>query len=364
MLAACLVLAACFVPPSAAGGQDPVAHAVLFFSPECPHCRELIRNELPPILDEYGDKLQILAVDAVDPDGAALFKAAVTKLDVPAQKRGVPAVVIGDHFLAGTSDVSEQLPMLAAQYLAAGGVGWPDVPGLSRATSAGAVVTSSPARLLAVTEPPDGILDRLARDRWGNTIALILLAGMLAAVGLVVARATAAGAGRARWSEAAAGAVRPRGWRLYAGVALIAAGLGIAGYLSYVVATDAAVLCGPLGACDAVQQSDYARLFGALPVAYLGLAAYLLVALAYAATLTSGHLARTGALTFLALTLLGTLFSIYLTILEPFVIGAACIWCMGSAAVMTLLLLLAADGLGLRARHELDQVTKAVSSSA
>jgi uncharacterized membrane protein len=36
--------------------------------------------------------------------------------------------------------------------------------------------------------------------------------------------------------------------------------------------------------------------------------------------------------------LLGTLFSIYLTFLEPFVIGATCAWCLTSAVIMTLLL--------------------------
>jgi len=35
---------------------------------------------------------------------------------------------------------------------------------------------------------------------------------------------------------------------------------------------------------------------------------------------------------------IGTLFSIYLTFLEPFVIGASCIWCLTSAVIMTLLL--------------------------
>ena len=34
----------------------------------------------------------------------------------------------------------------------------------------------------------------------------------------------------------------------------------------------------------------------------------------------------------------GVLFSIYLTFLEPFVIGASCAWCLSSAIVMTLIL--------------------------
>jgi uncharacterized membrane protein len=42
------------------------------------------------------------------------------------------------------------------------------------------------------------------------------------------------------------------------------------------------------------------------------------------------------------MTLFGTLFSIYLTFLEPFVIGATCAWCLASAVIMTALLWLAA----------------------
>ena len=44
----------------------------------------------------------------------------------------------------------------------------------------------------------------------------------------------------------------------------------------------------------------------------------------------------------LGLTLVGTLFSIYLTWLELFVIQAVCAWCLSSAVIITLLMLLAA----------------------
>ena len=39
-------------------------------------------------------------------------------------------------------------------------------------------------------------------------------------------------------------------------------------------------------------------------------------------------------------TLFGVLFSLYLTILEPFVIRAVCAWCLTSAVLVTLLMLL------------------------
>ena len=55
-----------------------------------------------------------------------------------------------------------------------------------------------------------------------------------------------------------------------------------------------------------------------------------------------GTWAKAGLLCF---ALFGVLFSIYLTFLEPFVIGATCAWCITSAIIMALILwMVAADG--------------------
>jgi uncharacterized membrane protein len=43
-------------------------------------------------------------------------------------------------------------------------------------------------------------------------------------------------------------------------------GLGLAGYLTYVETTQVQAVCGPVGDCNTVQQSEYARLFGVLPI--------------------------------------------------------------------------------------------------
>jgi len=76
----CLLLAgsAMAVSASMASAGGPVAHAVLFYSPACGHCRDLIGNYLPSVLHEYGNRLQILSIDAADPAGRRLFQAAVT----------------------------------------------------------------------------------------------------------------------------------------------------------------------------------------------------------------------------------------------------------------------------------------------
>jgi uncharacterized membrane protein len=52
------------------------------------------------------------------------------------------------------------------------------------------------------------------------------------------------------------------------------------------------------------------------------------------------RLANYSHLILLGLTSFGILFSVYLTFLEPFVIGATCAWCLTSAIIMTALFLL------------------------
>ena len=56
------------------------------------------------------------------------------------------------------------------------------------------------------------------------------------------------------------------------------------------------------------------------------------------------------ALGLLALALVGVLFSIYLTLLELFVIHAVCMWCLSSALIATLILLVAVVQLTPRRR--------------
>jgi uncharacterized membrane protein len=133
-------------------------------------------------------------------------------------------------------------------------------------------------------------------------------------------------------------------WQSIAVLLLALAGLGVAGYLTYIETTKIAAVCGPVGDCNSVQSSPYAYLFGVLPVGLLGLAGYVTI---LAAWLTGEWLVpRWKAYTWLAIfgmALFGTAFSIYLTYLEPFVINAVCIWCLISAVLITLILLLSAS---------------------
>jgi uncharacterized membrane protein len=64
----------------------------------------------------------------------------------------------------------------------------------------------------------------------------------------------------------------------------------------------------------------------------IGLAAYAAILIGWVvARVSNGRRSDVATIFVAALALGGTLFSIYLTFLEPFVIGATCAWCLTSA---------------------------------
>ena len=71
---------------------------------------------------------------------------------------------------------------------------------------------------------------------------------------------------------------------------------------------------------------------GLLHIGVLGLVGYVLILLTWVVgRLSTQRLSVYANLALLGLTAFGVLFSIYLTFLEPFVIGATCAWCLTSA---------------------------------
>jgi uncharacterized membrane protein len=128
-------------------------------------------------------------------------------------------------------------------------------------------------------------------------------------------------------------------WNKWAVPFLVAAGLAVAGYLAFVEAANASPSCGPVGDCGAVQNSKYAILFGVLPIGILGLAGYFAILSAWLVRqFGPASLNKWSDLAIWGFCIFGVLFSAYLTFLEPFVIGATCMWCITSAVLMILLL--------------------------
>jgi uncharacterized membrane protein len=120
--------------------------------------------------------------------------------------------------------------------------------------------------------------------------------------------------------------------RLRIATAVLAlAGIGVAGYLTWVHYADLEAICaGGSGGCEKVQNSDYAEL-GGIPVALLGLIGYGAI---LASLVVPGDMGRfAGAV----LALAGFGFSAWLTWVELFEIEAICQWCVASAVIMTAL---------------------------
>ncbi len=119
-------------------------------------------------------------------------------------------------------------------------------------------------------------------------------------------------------------------------IVLCLLGIGDAGYLTYVHYSGIKVAClASGGGCEKVQSSQFSKLDG-VPVALLGLIGYVTI---LASLVIRGELGR--ALGF-GIALIGFGFSMYLTYRELFTIHAICQWCVGSAVLMTCLVIVTA----------------------
>jgi uncharacterized membrane protein len=119
---------------------------------------------------------------------------------------------------------------------------------------------------------------------------------------------------------------------------LALAGLMIAGYmLLYEMGVIATVACGMSGSCEAVQASPWSIFLG-IPVPLIGVVGYgLILAAALAGVQPSLAHDRRIAAALIGFSTIAFLFSIYLSGVEAFLIGAWCRWCIGSAVTATLL---------------------------
>jgi uncharacterized membrane protein len=311
------LLSAWVTPPSAG---TAVVHAVLFFSPSCVHCHKVMTEDLPPLQEKYGNQLQIQEIDISTSEGQSVYLAAVNQFNISGDRQGVPTMILGDVVMVGEQEIPDQLPLLIENGLKAGGVDWPNIEGL-----AALITTAGPVS----TPAPSGLSAKIMRDPLGNSISIAVLVGIVFVYAIELIRAPWQASGRKRRTTRAV-------WRKWTIPVLAIFGLGVAAYMTFVEVTSTEAICGPVGDCNSVQSSEYARIFGILPVGLFGLMGYAVILVAWGLKEFAGEKFAMGAsIALMLLTTFGILFSIYLTFLEPFVIGATCAWCLSSALLMT-----------------------------
>lgn len=372
------------IPAVQAQEEGTVVRAVLFYSPNCGHCHHVIKEVLEPMMEHYDDQLQIIGVSTYSEEGQTLYQAAIEAFEIPSERMGVPTLIVGGTVLVGSGEIPEQFPQIVEEGLAQGGIGWPDIPGLEEAiaesraaateqaqatqtaeavpteTAIPSTETASPTEEASPSQTAEtptqtevakestptpttdsssnmiglddsfpqerSLVVKFKRDLVGNSFSVVILIGMIISVILV-------------WLRLLRDTKPTFTWPSWAVPVLCAIGVVVAAYLSFVEITQTEAVCGPVGDCNTVQQSPYAHLFGLLPVGVLGLAGYVAIIAAWLIQHYGPQQWRFLAVqAFWGMAFFGTLFSIYLTFLEPFVIGATCAWCLTSALIMTLLL--------------------------
>ncbi len=316
------------VPPSVGLPDRPVIRVVLFWLATCPHCHEVLEQVLPPLQERYGNRLEIWLLELQSNADSDLLYYTAERYGFPPERVGVPFLVIGEHALIGSVQISTQLPGLIEAYLAQGGADWPSglIPSADAVFFSLPQTDESPPVPTPAPPPSADVLPRSRPDGFWPAMATLILMVIAVFYGL-----SAFVLGKT---------FRLPGWADWFIPIFIALGIVEAAYLSYVEIHMVEAVCGPVGDCNAVQNSPYARLFGVLPIGVLGLMGYLTLLAAWGGRRFLPYLRRAAALAHFILSLFGVSFSIYLTLLEIFVIRAVCLWCLSSAVIMTVLLLL------------------------
>jgi uncharacterized membrane protein len=305
-------------------------------------------------------------VNATTEEGNALFRATRAALNI--ESGGVPQLIIGNTVLLGSADIPEYAPQIIRDGLANGGIGMPAIPGIAEAFAAqlGTVPVAT----------QQTFVEKFANDPIGNGAAVVVLvilgisigniglaflnpqqapkqAGWYALIVLLMigfalmisiliksdqmeTTLIAIAVGIMLLVTLGVQSERQKLVELPVWIVpmLMIGGLLVAGYLSYIEVSATEAVCGAIGDCNTVQQSEYASIAG-IPVGVLGIAGYLvMLALWVAGRWLKIALANT----VLILVVVGAAaFSIYLTFLEPFVIGATCAWCLTSAVIVGML---------------------------
>jgi uncharacterized membrane protein len=122
-------------------------------------------------------------------------------------------------------------------------------------------------------------------------------------------------------------------------IVLAVAGLIDSLYLSWLKVTGNTAACSGIGDCETVANSRFSEI-GGFPISILGVLGYLLIIVLLLLELRRPKWGEPLTMAVFGITLVGTLYSAYLTYLEVAVLQAICPFCVVSAIVMTLLFVL------------------------
>ncbi|MBC7248705.1 MAG: hypothetical protein H5T62_00335 [Anaerolineae bacterium] len=108
--------------------DGPVVRLLFFYSEDCPHCRAVMDEVLPPLQTKYGEQLEIRFIEISTAENYEWLLDMEAAYRIPADQVSIPEVFIGDTALIGEDEIRARLGETIARYLAAGGVDYPPRP--------------------------------------------------------------------------------------------------------------------------------------------------------------------------------------------------------------------------------------------
>ncbi len=381
--------------------SSPQAKGIFFFKPDCPQCERLQRDILPDIKKQFGDQISILSLNTTHKKGGQLYLNAIVDLGIPFSQSlpivifgdqfwSDPAEITSQL----PTKVSSWLNGSGSEWPAVSGLKsfLNSVDHLPESEIKQFFVSANPGTLQFILSDMG---EKFKHDPLGNGYGVVVLISMIFVVGysvflfvrsssleidffsqwlililsilgiavtwqlaevdllvqsqkpfwstfesqlaILVLAGMVTAFGFSLWALFGSTARKIAFWQRWMIPLLLAIGFAAAGYLTYVDASNAEAVCGAVGDCNTVQQSEYSSLFGIISVGVLGLLGHLLLLITWGLG-QFGPIKWQGRFRLLLWGILqiGVCFFIFLTFLEPFVIGATCFWCITTAMAMTL----------------------------
>mgnify|MGYP001598545338 CR=1 FL=1 len=309
--------------------QESTKKAIVFYKNDCEECDEILHDILPRLVKSYQPNLSIIAINNSYPEGGLNYLDAMLLYNFSAAQK-LPLLLIDSEYLSGAEEIKEKLPEFIKSS-SGSHQKWKQLESIPSLFTQN--LNTADKKFAHMIEPIKGfgidvILKKFERnyykDEAGNRLAVVVLTFMLFSVIGITFYLIKGNPDISKNIPAA-----------YPVILLVASGIAI--YLFYSGITNSELTCGPVGECNTVQQSKYAVVFGFIPVSLLGTINYCIGIMCwFQSRRTSGKIREFLTLGAWGVAACGVVFFIYLTFLEPFIIGASCAWCLSAAVLTTL----------------------------
>ncbi len=123
-----VLLCGLFVARAVQAQDGPVVRGYLFYSATCDDCQWVRQEVISPFYREYGQQLQVMAVEISDENNYRWWLDAARACGVAEADLDVPTLLIGKDVLVGRESIDAGARALIQEYLERGGVDYPDVP--------------------------------------------------------------------------------------------------------------------------------------------------------------------------------------------------------------------------------------------